>query len=99
MVTDTTGGAGAAAAGVYWVVGSQAILGDNTAFLGNIVAETNISFYPGAQDTCGRAFADTSVTFAGDNPAATGGRPNVVSDGTSIAYWPLSRESYQDLGF
>jgi len=79
MVTDTTGGAGASAAGVYWVVGSQAILGDNTAFLGNILAETNITFDPGAQDTCGRAFADTSVTFAGDNPAQLGGRPNVVS--------------------
>jgi type VI secretion system secreted protein VgrG len=79
MVTDTTGGAGAAAAGVYWVVG-QATLGDNTAFLGNIFAETNISFDPGAQDICGRAFADTSVTFAGDNPAAAGGRPNVVSN-------------------
>jgi len=79
-VTDTTGGAGAAAAGVYWVVGSQAILGSDTLFLGNILAETNISFLPGAQDTCGRAFADTSVTFAGDNPAAQGGMPNVVSD-------------------
>jgi ice-binding like protein len=79
-VTDTTAGAGAAAAGVYWVVGTQAILGDDTAFLGNIFAGTNISFDPGAQDTCGRAFADTSVTFAGDNPAASGGMPNVVSD-------------------
>ena len=66
-VTDTTGGAGIAAAGVYWVVGSQATLGDSTAFLGNILAETNITFDPGAQDTCGRAFADTSVTSAGDN--------------------------------
>ena len=79
-VTDTTLGAGIAAAGVYWVVGSQAILGDSTAFLGNILAETNITFDPGAQDTCGRAFADTSVTFAGDNPAQSGGRPNVVSN-------------------
>jgi hypothetical protein len=79
-VTDTTGGAGIAAAGVYWVVGSQATLGDSTAFLGNILAETNITFDPGAQDTCGRAFADTSVTFAGDNPPQSGGRPNVVSN-------------------
>jgi type VI secretion system secreted protein VgrG len=80
MVTDTTGGAGIAAAGVFWVVGSQAILGNNTAFLGNILAETNITFDPGAQDTCGRAFADTSVKFSGDNPAALGGTPNVVSN-------------------
>ena len=79
VVTDTTGGAGAAAAGVYWVVGS-AILNSNVAFLGNILAETNITFDPGAQDTCGRAFADTSVTFAGDNPSAAGGQPNVVSN-------------------
>ncbi|MGA2193938.1 MAG: ice-binding family protein [Bryobacteraceae bacterium] len=80
-VTDTTGGAGIAGAGVYWVEETgQAILGNNTAFLGNIFAGTNITFYPGAQDTCGRAFADTSVTFGGDNPAQQGGQPNIVSD-------------------
>jgi hypothetical protein len=79
LVTDTSGGAGAAAAGVYWVVGS-AILNPNAAMLGNIIAETNISFLPGAQDTCGRAFADTSVTFAGNNPAASDGRPNIISN-------------------
>src|SRR5579862_963711 len=77
-------GAGAASAGVYFRVGSAATLGDNTAFQGNILAGTAISFDPGAQITCGRAFTDTAggtaVTFAGDNPAAVGGRPNIVTD-------------------
>jgi len=77
-------GAGAVSAGVYFRVGSAATLGDNTAFQGNILAGTGISFDPGAQITCGRAFTDTAagtaVTFAGDNPAAAGGRPNLVTD-------------------
>jgi hypothetical protein len=77
VVTDTTGGAGIAAAGVYWVVGSLT-LGDNTDFLGNIMAETDITFDPGAQDICGRAFSDTQVVFKGMDP--TSGRQNVISN-------------------
>lgn len=76
-------GTGAAAAGVYFEVGTQATLGDNTAFLGNILAGTEVAFNPGAQITCGRAFTDTAagtaVTFAGNNPATTTGTPNLVS--------------------
>jgi len=76
-------GTGAAAAGVYFDVGSQATLGDNTAFQGNILAGTEVAFDPGAQITCGRAFTDTAagtaVTFAGNNPATTTGTPNLVS--------------------
>src|ERR1035437_1988188 len=76
-------GGGAAAAGGYFEVGSQAILGDNTAFQGNILAGTEVAFDPGAQITCGRAFTDTpagtAVTFAGNNPARTTGTPNLVS--------------------
>lgn len=72
-----------AAAGVYFQVGSQATLGDNTAFQGNILAGTAVVFDPGAQITCGRAFTDTpagtAVTFAGNNPAATTGQNNLVS--------------------
>ncbi len=71
---------GAGAAGVYWVEGTTVTLGTNTEFEGNIFAGTTIAFDPGAQDTCGRAFSDTAVTFAGDNPAAAGGQPNIVSD-------------------
>ena len=85
LTTDTGSsvavtGTGAAAAGIYWEVGSQATLGVNTEFQGNILAGSAVVFDVGAQDTCGRAFADTSVTFAGDNPAAQGGRANVVSN-------------------
>ena len=77
-------GTGAAVAGVYFVVGTQATLGDNTAFQGNILAGTAVAFDPGAQITCGRAFTDTAagtaVTFAGNNPATTTGTPNLVSN-------------------
>ena len=56
-------------AGVYFEVGTQATLGDDTSFQGNILAGTAVVFDPGAQITCGRAFTDTaagtSVTFAG----------------------------------
>jgi hypothetical protein len=69
---------------VYFEVGTQATLGDNTAFQGNILAGTEVAFDPGAQITCGRAFTDTpagtAVTFAGNNPATTTGTPNLVSD-------------------
>jgi hypothetical protein len=62
---------------VFWVVGSTAILGDNTAFDGNILALTNIIFDPGATDLCGRALArNGEVTFAGQD--ATSGIENQV---------------------
>jgi hypothetical protein len=68
-------------AGLYWQVGSKATLGDNSKLLGNWLAGTEIAFDPGAQITCGRAFAQSAVTFAGNNPAtslALGGVPNKV---------------------
>src|ERR1700676_1372760 len=77
-------GTDAASSGVYFEVGSQATLGDNTEFQGNILAGTAVVFDPGAQITCGRAFTDTAagtaVTFAGNNPATTSGTPNLVSN-------------------
>jgi len=86
-------GSGAASAGVYFQVGTQATLGDNTAFQGNILAGTAVVFDPGAQITCGRAFTDTAagtaVTFAGNNPATTTGRINLVGNtcgGSSSGY-------------
>jgi len=76
-------------AGLYWEVGSQATLGDNTSFQGNILAGTEVAFDPGAQDTCGRAFTDTAagtaVTFAGNNPATATGVPNEVGFGNCSA--------------
>jgi Ice-binding-like/PEP-CTERM motif len=46
-------------AGVYFQVGSQATLGQDSLLQGNFLAGTEISFAPGAQITCGRAFTDT----------------------------------------
>jgi hypothetical protein len=66
-------------AGVYFEVGSLATLGNDTAFEGNILAGSGVTLDPGAQITCGRAFAQTAVTFAGNDPAASGGQPNLVS--------------------
>jgi len=77
LVTDTTGGAGIAASGIYWVTGSTT-LDDNAAMVGNIFGSTTITFDPGAQDTCGRAFSDTLVSFGGLD--STTGRENVVSN-------------------
>ena len=52
-------------AGVFWVTGTFATLGDNSTFEGNILAGSAITLDPGAQIVCGRAFAQTAVTFAG----------------------------------
>jgi type VI secretion system secreted protein VgrG len=82
VVTDT-----GADAGVYFEVGSLATLGNDTSFEGNILAGSGVTLDPGAQITCGRAFAQTAVTFAGDDPAASGGQPNLVdsSDCSAIS--------------
>ena len=55
--------------GVYWLVGSQATLGDNTVFQGNIIAGTAVVLDPSAQIQCGRAIANTAVTMAGKTAA------------------------------
>jgi type VI secretion system secreted protein VgrG len=53
-------------AGVYFEVGSQATLGVDSTIQGNILAGTSIVLDPGAQITCGRAFAQTAaVNFHG----------------------------------
>jgi hypothetical protein len=65
---------------LFWVVGSSATLGVNSAFAGNILALTSISFDPGATDLCGRALAENgAVSFAGQDP--TSGIQNQVSIG------------------
>jgi hypothetical protein len=77
-------GAGAASAGIYWEVGSQATLGVNSIVQGNFLAGSEVVFDPGAQITCGRAFAETTgpseVTFAGPN-TVTPFNPNLVNAG------------------
>lgn len=74
-------GAGASAAGVYWVTGTQATLGNSSTFQGNILAGSAVVLDPGAQITCGRAFADTAVNFDGNDPASSVGVPNLVDSG------------------
>jgi Ice-binding-like len=67
---------------VFFVVGSAATLGDNSDFIGNILALDQIAFDPGATDLCGRALSKTAcVTFAGQNP--TTGEQHEVSIGCS----------------
>jgi len=68
-------GTGAASAGVYWVIGTGgqtggATLGSNSTFQGNILADSFVTLDPGAQITCGRAFADTLVHFDGQGTTA-----------------------------
>ena len=67
-------GTGAASAGVYWVIGTGgqtggATLGQDSTFQGNIFADSFVTLQPGAQITCGRAFADTLVHFDGMSSA------------------------------
>jgi ice-binding like protein/PEP-CTERM motif-containing protein len=62
--------------GVYWLIGSQATLGNSTVFEGNIIARTDVVLDPSAQIQCGRAIANAAVTMAG----ATATNPtNLVS--------------------
>jgi hypothetical protein len=70
-------------AGVYFEVGSQATLGSDTTIQGNILAGTLIAFAPGAEITCGRAFAQAAVTFAGVDTG--NGMENKVDSGNCSA--------------
>ena len=54
-------------AGVYWNVGSSATIDVNTAFLGNILALTSITFNTTATDLCGRALAGTGAVTLDQN--------------------------------
>ena len=53
-VTALNGGSGN---GLFWQVGSSAVLGTTTSFMGNIIALTSISLTTGATIACGRAIA------------------------------------------
>jgi hypothetical protein len=56
---------GGQANNVYWAVGTSVTIGANADFIGNILAQVSITL--GYQSTLrGRAFALTTVTFAGD---------------------------------
>jgi len=65
VVVDPGGVNGGRDAGIFWVTGTAATLGEDSAFAGNILAGSAITLDPGAQIACGRALAQTAVTFAG----------------------------------
>jgi type VI secretion system secreted protein VgrG len=48
---------GGQASGIFWQVGSAAILGTGTSFAGNIIADQSITLNTGASILCGRALA------------------------------------------
>jgi autotransporter-associated beta strand protein len=53
---------------VFWQIGSSATIGTGTAFEGNILAQTSITFDPGATLTTGRALSiNGAVTLSGGN--------------------------------
>jgi hypothetical protein len=51
--------------GLFWLVGSQATLGDSTILEGNVIAGTAIILDPSAEIQCGRAISNTAVTMSG----------------------------------
>jgi hypothetical protein len=69
IVTITNPGANDA---VYWVVGSSATLGTDTAFEGNILAVDSITVNTGATDSCGRLLASTGAVNLDNNTISIG---------------------------
>jgi hypothetical protein len=65
-----------AGAGVYWVLptgSGSAVLGSNSTFLGNILANQSISLSTNVSDPCGRLLTQVaSVTLAGTDTIGTG---------------------------
>jgi hypothetical protein len=65
-----------AGAGVYWVLptgSGSAVLGSNSTFLGNILANQSISASTNVSDPCGRLLTQVaSVTLAGTDTIGTG---------------------------
>jgi type VI secretion system secreted protein VgrG len=52
---------------IYWLVGSSATLGTTTDFAGNILALDSITLTTGAEDLCGRVFAQTGAVTLDTN--------------------------------
>jgi hypothetical protein len=52
---------------VFWSVGSAAVLGVDSDFLGNILAGSSIRLETGANISCGRVFASAAITMDSDN--------------------------------
>ena len=56
---------------VYWEVGSSAVLGTTTAFIGDIIAKTSITLNTGATIRCGSALALTGAVTMDTNVIST----------------------------
>ncbi|MDA1096192.1 MAG: ice-binding family protein [Chloroflexi bacterium] len=56
---------GGQASNVYWQVGTAATIGDGTAFQGNILAGSAVTFTGAQSSLVGRALAQTAVTMTG----------------------------------
>ena len=61
-----------AGAGLYWTVGSSAIIDTSTSFQGNILALTSISLNTGATIGCGRALAHVGAVTMDANTVSIG---------------------------
>ena len=61
-----------AGAGIFWNVGSTAILDTTTSFQGNILALTSINLLTGATIGCGRALANTGTVTMDHNTIGSG---------------------------
>ena len=55
---------------VFWETGTAATIGEGTAFQGNILAGSAISFTGASSSFIGRALAKTAVTMTGANISA-----------------------------
>lgn len=75
---------------VYWQVGSSATLGQDTSFVGNILAHKSISFDSRASILCGRAFALTGAVTLTDN---------LISNNCTAENYTNSNSDYGSLGF
>jgi len=85
VVVQNTG----AGAGVYWLMNTSAILGPNSVFEGNILANQSITAATNVTDSCGRLLTQVaSVTLAGSDTIGIGcsgslANSNGLSGGTS----------------
>lgn len=68
---------------VYWVVGSAATLGTDTAFLGNILALNQIALQTGATIGCGRALNQTPGPVTMDSNTVSIGCEGFTEQGDS----------------
>ncbi len=66
--------------GVYWQVGSSATLGTSTAFVGNILAHTDITLTTTATILCGRAIALTGQVTMDTNTISNDCTADTITD-------------------